>query len=50
MSPKLPTAQGEAFLQYAEESLEHYDIDFMGGKIVCTNKKNVDTFHCEGLE
>ena len=41
---------GEALLRHAEESLEYYGIDFMDGRIVCTNKKNVHTYLCEGME
>ena len=42
--------RGEALLRYAEESLEYYGVDFIDGRIVCTNKKNVHTYLCEGLE
>ena len=40
----------EALLQHTEESLEYYGIDFMDGRIVCTNKKNVRTYLREGME
>ena len=40
----------EALLRYAEESLEFYGIDFIDGRIVCMNKKNVHTYLCEGME
>ena len=40
----------EALLRYAEESLEFYSIDFIDGRIVCTNKKNVHTYLCERME
>ena len=40
----------DALLQHTEESLEYYGIDFIDGKIVCTNKKNVHTYLCEGME
>ena len=40
----------EALLRHAEESLEFYGIDFMDGRIVCTNKKNVQSYLCERME
>lgn len=40
----------EALLQHAEESLEHYGIDFVDGRIICTNKENVHTYLREGME
>ena len=39
----------EALLRHAEESLEFYGVDFMDGRIVCTNKKNVHTYLREGM-
>jgi hypothetical protein len=42
--------RADALFRYAEESLEYYGIDFMDGRIICTNKKNVHTYLCEGLE
>ena len=40
----------EALLRYAEESLEFYSLDFIAGRIVCTNKKNVHTYLRESME
>ena len=40
----------EALLRHAEESLEFYGVDFIDGRIVCTNEKNVHTYLCEGME
>ena len=42
--------RGEALLRYAEESLDYYGIDFVDSRIICTNKENVHTYLCEGVE
>ena len=42
--------RADALFRYAEESLEYYGIDFMDGRIICTNKKNVHTYLCERME
>lgn len=40
----------EALLQHAEESLEYYGIDFVDGRIICTNKENGHSYLREGME
>ena len=40
----------EALLRHAEESLDFYGVDFIDGRIVCTNTKNVHTYLCERME